>query len=59
MLDAGTSQAEAARYFGVSASAISQRVKSFRSERRHPSPDTYGTGATIINGEISAPDRLA
>ena len=24
-----------------------------------PSPETYGTGATIINGEISAPDRLA
>jgi len=59
MLDAGTSQAEAARYFGVSASAISQRVKAFRRERPHPAPETYGTGATIINGEISAPDRLA
>ena len=59
MLDAGTSQAEAARYFGVSASAISQRVKSFRREVRHPSPGTLGTGATIINGEVSAPDRLA
>ncbi len=60
MLDAGTSQSEAARYFGVSASAISQRVKSLRAhERRHPLPETYGTGVTIINGEISAPDRLA
>ncbi len=59
MLDAGTSQAESARYFGVSASAISQRVKSFSRERRHPAPETMGTGVTIINGEISAPDRLA
>ncbi len=60
ILDAGTSQAEAARYFRVSASAISQRVKSLRAhERLHPSPETYGTGVTIINGEISAPDRLA
>ena len=60
LLDAGTSQAEAARYFDVSASAISQRVKSFRRDARlHPSPETYGTGAMIINGEISAPDRLA
>ena len=58
MLDAGTSQAEAARYFGVSASAISQRVKAFRRERLYPLPETMGTGATIINGEVSAPDRL-
>jgi len=59
MLESGCSQAEAARYFDVSASAISQRVKAFRRERRHPSPETMGTGAIIINGEISAPDRLA
>jgi len=59
MLESGCSQAEAARYFDVSASAISQRVRSFRRDRRYASPETMGTGVTIINGEISAPDRLA
>ena len=60
MLENGCSQAQAARHFGVSASAISQRAKAFRlDEQRHPQPVIVGPGATIINGEPSAPDQLA
>ncbi len=60
LLEAGCSQAQAARHFGVSASAISQRAKQLRiEERRHPSMEIRGTGAMIINGEMSAPDQLA
>ncbi len=60
LLDAGCSQAQAARHFGVSPSAISQRAKSLRlDEQRHPQPVIVGPGATIINGEPSAPDQLA
>ncbi len=60
LLDAGCSQTEAARRLGVSPSAVSQRVRSFRQyEARHPSMEIVGFGATVIDGEVSAPDRLA